>query len=215
MRAKVLGVSALAVAAAFGLVGCGTDQALQDAQEPIKVGETNYVTIPPAPVTTPPPTTPIDAPGSILPYETEYTILADDYPSTVASKFKVKFEDLMTLNSWTLLESGIVPEWPGVGGIIKIPAGATVPGEPPDPGPLNSSTTVAGAPAEPPTTTAAATTTTEPEGESCGTYEIVAGDTPGVVATKLNTTIDKLDSVNRSTKGYKGFVLGITINVPC
>jgi len=34
----------------------------------------------------------------------------------------------MSLNGWTLPDYGIVPEWPGVGATIRIPAGATVPG---------------------------------------------------------------------------------------
>jgi hypothetical protein len=41
------------------------------------------------------------------------------------------------------------------------------------------------------------------------------GDNPSVVARKLDTTVDKLDAVNADTAGYGGFILGLTINVPC
>jgi len=68
------------------------------------------------------------APGSILQSATEYVIREGDYPLTVASMWKVALGDLMSLNGWTLQDYGIVPEWPGVGATIRIPAGATVPG---------------------------------------------------------------------------------------
>jgi LysM repeat protein len=135
----------------------------------------------------------------------------------VAAKFKVAFADLMTLNGWTLQENGIVPEWPGVGATIQIPAGATVPGVPPDPG--VPTTTIAGAPAAPttvaPATTVATTTTTEAPAEACGSYTIVDGDYPGLVATKLDTTVAKLSAANTTTKGYSSFYVGLVINVPC
>ena len=67
-------------------------------------------------------------PGSVLTSEAEYVIREGDYPVTVATTWGVPLEDLATLNGWTLEENGIVPEWPGVGATIRIPAGATVPG---------------------------------------------------------------------------------------
>lgn len=69
----------------------------------------------------------LPAPGSILTSEAEYVIREGDYPATVASMWGVAFEDLAALNGWTLTDDGIVPEWPGVGATIRIPAGATVP----------------------------------------------------------------------------------------
>lgn len=211
-----VGMGLVLAAASVGLVSCGAEDA-PSATTSVRVGATNYVTIAPAPSTVAPVTTAADAPGSILQFVSEYTIQEGDYPSTVAAKFKVAFADLMTLNGWTLQDNGIVPEWPGVGQIIQIPAGATVPGVPPDPG--LPTTTIAGSPASPttlpPATTVATTTTTEAPAEACGSYTIVDGDYPGLVATKLNTTVAKLSAANTTTKGYGSFYVGLVINVPC
>jgi hypothetical protein len=89
--------------------------------------------VPPTAVTTAVPSTAdLPVPGSILTSEAEYVIREGDYPATVATMWGVAFEDLAALNGWTLTGDGIVPEWPGVGATIRIPAGATVPGGPDD-----------------------------------------------------------------------------------
>lgn len=67
------------------------------------------------------------APGSVLRNELEYVIREGDTPATIASDWSVPLEDLLVLNGMTLEPNGIVPEWPGVGGTIRIPAGAIVP----------------------------------------------------------------------------------------
>ena len=36
----------------------------------------------------------------------------------LAMMWGIAFEDLATLNGWTLEENGVVPEWPGVGATI-------------------------------------------------------------------------------------------------
>jgi LysM repeat protein len=212
-----VGMGLVVAATSLGLVSCGTDEATTNTTT-VRVGATNYVTIAPAPSTNVPVTTAPDAPGSILQFQTEYVILEGDYPSTVANKWKVKFEDLMTLNGWTLQDNGIVPEWPGVGQTIQIPAGATVPGVPPDPGVPTTTiagTTAAPTTAAPETTVASTTTTTEAAGSACGTYTVEEGDYPGLVATKIDTTVGKLNAANAATKGYSSFYVGLVINVPC
>jgi hypothetical protein len=84
--------------------------------------------VPPAPApTNPQPTSAWPPAGSILETEVDYVIREGDDPATVASLWQVPFDDLMTLNGWSLQPDGIVPEWPGVGATIRIPAGATVP----------------------------------------------------------------------------------------
>ncbi len=212
----LVGMGLVVVATSLGLVSCGSEEAATNTTS-VKVGATNYVTIPPAPSTIVPVTTAPDAPGSILQFPTEYIIVEGDYPSTVAARFKVTFEDLMSLNQWTLQDNGIVPEWPGVGQPIQIPAGATMPGVPPDPG--QPPTTIAGTPAAPttvaPVTTVATTTTTEAPGSACGDYIVVEGDYPGLVATKLDTTVGKLNAANQGTKGYSSFYVSLVIKVPC
>ena len=212
-----VGMGLVVAATSLGLVSCGTDEATTNTTT-VRVGATNYVTIAPAPSTNVPVTTAPDAPGSILQFQTEYVILEGDYPSTVANKWKVQFEDLMTLNGWTLQDNGIVPEWPGVGQTIQIPAGATVPGVPPDPGVPTTTiagTTAAPTTAAPETTVASTTTTTEAAGSACGTYTVEEGDYPGLVATKIDTTVGKLNAANAATKGYSSFYVGLVINVPC
>ncbi|CAB4541745.1 MAG: LysM peptidoglycan-binding domain-containing protein [Actinobacteria bacterium] len=65
--------------------------------------------------------------GSVLRTEVEYVIRDGDTPATIASDWSVPFADLLIFNGMTLEPNGIVPEWPGVGGTIRIPAGAIVP----------------------------------------------------------------------------------------
>ena len=204
------GVGLVVGATALGLASCGGDAATSSSA-PITIGATNYVTIPPAPVTAAVVTTAPDTPGAILQYESTYVIQANDYPSTVASKFKVKFEDLMTLNGWTLDDSGMVPEWPGVGATIKIPAGATVPGA--APATVTTLATTDGSTAATVAPVTAAPTTTIGLCQK-GTYVIQAGDLPGNVAKNFNVSLADLDAANAATKGYKSFIVGVTIIIP-
>jgi LysM repeat protein len=212
-----VGMGMVVAAGSLGLMSCGADTATTNTTT-VRVGATNYVTIAPAPSTNVPVTTAPDAPGSILQFPGEYVIEENDYPSTIANKWKVQFADLMTINNWTLQDNGLVPEWPGVGATILIPAGGTVPGVPPDPG-LPPTTSIAGSVATPttlaPVTTVATTTTTEAPGSACGTYTIVEGDYPGLVAGKVDTTVAKLAAANTGTKGYSSFYVGLVINIPC
>ena len=216
MRSMWVGMGLFVGASALGLVACGGDSATS-ATTAISVRPTNYVTIPPAPSTTAPVTTAVDAPGAILPYETTYTIAQGDLPVTIASKWAVDFNALMALNSWVLEGTGstaYVSNFPPVGTAIKIPPGATVPGEPvAGAAPDNS---VATTTATTTATSAAPTTVAEAEGEVCGAYTITADDTSRVkVADKFDTTVAKLDAVNASTNGYGGFYAGLEIKIPC
>ena len=220
MNRLSVGLGVVVVASALGLVSCGDDTATS-ATTAISVAPTNYVTIPPAPSTVAPVTTAVDAPGSKLSYETTYAIQAGDLPSTIATKWNVAFADLMTLNGWVLVGEGnsaYVENFPPIGTEIKIPAGATVPGEPVDPSPpttLAPGETAPATTAATTTTKAPATTTTEAEGESCGTYVIVDGDFPNTVATNFDTTVAKLNAVNANTNGYGAFYVGLEIKIPC
>ena len=220
MKRMFVGLGVVVVASAIGLASCGDDSATS-ATTAISVRPTNYVTIPPAPSTVAPVTTAVDAPGSKLPYETTYVIEPGDLPSTIASKWKVAFADLMTINNWTLVGSGnsaYVENFPQPGTEIKIPAGATVPGEPVDPSPPTTLAPGQTAPpvTEPATTTKPASTTTTEKPSKCpeGEYTIVDGDFPGKVATKFDTTVGKLNAANANTKGYSWFYPGLVIKIP-
>ena len=47
-----------------------------------------------------------------------------DYPVTVARKYDITLEALLAANNWALDPSGNVPQWPGPGGEVNIPAGS-------------------------------------------------------------------------------------------
>ena len=152
------------------------------------------------------------APGSIIDTESTYTIQSGDFPSTVATKFKVDLDELLALNEFDLVGQQ-VPDWPLPGTMIKIPAGATVPGAstPATSAPGSDGEDAAGGGGATATTTATATTV-----DTCAPskYEIVAGDTPLGVARKFDTTVEELDAANAETAGYGGFIVGIEINIP-
>ncbi len=214
----LVGMGMVVAAASLGLVACGSDSPSANSSTVIDVGATNFVTIPPVPVTEPPITTAPDAPGSIIEFESEYTVLEGDYPSTVANKFKVDFQEFMTLNNFTLVGQ-VVPEWTGAGQVVKIPPGAIVPGEPV----ATVATTAAPgtettqAPTEQTTaTTDAPATTTTTSDCTPGSYTIDASDTSRQkVADKFDVTVAALDAANGSTKGYSSFYAGLKIVIPC
>jgi LysM repeat protein len=214
MTTKLFGVGgvvlAAGLAAGLGLASCSSDAPATTATT-LHVDATDFATVAP-PVTTEPPTTigPL-TPGDKIPTESTYTIVSGDYPSTVATKFQVDLDELISINGWTL-KDGKVPEWPGVGKVIKIPADATVPeadGTPvttPAGGTDGTDGVATATTGEPPPTTVDTCAPTE--------YKIVAGDVPLTVAKKFDTTVAALDEINSGTPGYGAFQVGITIKIP-
>jgi LysM repeat protein len=207
MKSKVVVValSAAVLAACGAASGSGPDQTTLD------LTSTNYVTVTQTPTTLATTTLPGGSPGSVHPEEGTYVVATGDYPSVIANRYKVKFEDLLAINGWTLVGSGSsaqVPEFPAVGTVIRIPPGWTEPGTAPDTGSTGSTSD----------TTPNETTTTIAGGQStCGTsgeYTIVEGDYLGKVAKKLDTTVDALNAVNADTQGYSAFFPGLKIKVP-
>ncbi|MEZ5250643.1 MAG: LysM domain-containing protein [Ilumatobacteraceae bacterium] len=143
-------------------------------------------------------------------------ILEGDYPSTVAPKFKVSFEDLEDAQRLDAAAERHRARVAGRGGHDPDPGRCHRSGRAARSGP--PSTTIAGSPVAPTTVapaTTAAPTTTEAPAEACGTYTVVDGDYPGLVAQKLNTTVAKLAAANTATRGYGAFYIGLVINVPC
>ena len=53
------------------------------------------------------------------------------------------------------------------------------------------------------------------DGARQGTYTIEAGDIPADVAESLDVTVDQLDEANANTPGYRAFIVGADILVPC
>ena len=223
MKRMSAGLGLSAVVLSLGLSACGSTAAT-GSSTPISISPTDYITLPPTPTTLATDTTLPNLAGTIIAAESTYVIQANDYPSTIAKKFKVNFNDLMTLNKWTLDAKGIAQGFPGAGATIKIPAGATVPGEPAITAPpatdaTGSATSIAGAadttlPAvtAPPTTKVPPTTINNCAG---GSYVIAADDTSRAkVAAKFNVSVASLDAVNAGTKGYKSFYPGLKIVIP-
>ena len=66
-----------------------------------------------------------------------------------------------------------------------------------------------------PTTSTIATA--PPTTEPCirETYTIAVGDSPSRVAKRFEVTLQQLGAVNLHTSGYKNFVVGVEINIPC
>ncbi len=49
----------------------------------------------------------------------------------------------------------------------------------------------------------------------CGTYTVTEGDTPAMVATKLDVTLEALTAANTATPGFDAWFPGTVIQVPC
>ena len=198
----------------FGLAACGTPSAERPASDS-EVIPTDFKTFPPPTTTIPPTTTTPPEPGSVLLTEATYEVQDGDYPFVVADRFGVDFDEMVALNGWTVVD-GSVPEWPKPGITIRIPAGATVPDGPAVLVPVG---TVAPDPSTDTTpgtdNSATGTSAAVDNGVGCGTYTVVEGDYLGRVATKLSTTVEKLNEANKNTDGYGAFYIGLVISVPC
>ena len=200
----LVALSAAVLASCSGADGAAPDQTTLD------LTSTNYVTVTQTPTTVTSTTVAgsTGTPGAVHPEEGSYVIANSDLPSTISQKFKVKIEDLLAINGWTLVGSGNaaqVPEYPAVGTTIKIPPGWT------EPGTAAETTTDTG------TTPSGETTTTVAGGQSTcapGEYTIVEGDYLGKVATKLDTTVEALNAANANTAGYSAFYPGLKIKTP-
>ncbi|MEY2524139.1 MAG: hypothetical protein QOJ66_2704 [Ilumatobacteraceae bacterium] len=174
----------------------------------LELTPTNYVTVTQTP-TTLTATTVLGGtgnPGLVHPEEGTYIIATGDYPANIAVKYKVKLNDLIAINGWTLVNQQI-PEFNNLapGATIKIPPGWT------EPGTATDATTATG------TTPSTETTTTIAGNQSTcapGEYTIVAGDYPAKVAKALDTTVDALNAANVGTKGYASFQVGVKIKTP-
>jgi LysM repeat protein len=206
MKSNVL----LVALSAAVLASCGAANGASPNQTVLELTPTNYVTVTQTPTTIPTTTPPggVGNPGQLHPEEGSYVIATGDYPANIAVKYKVKLDDLIAINGWTLV-NGQVPEFNNLapGATIKIPPGWTEPGTPVDTG----GTTATG------TTPSTETTTTIAGGQSAcapGEYTIVEGDFLGKVAKKLDTTVDALNAANVGTKGYASFYVGLKIKTP-
>jgi LysM repeat protein len=207
MKSKVLLVSF----AALVLAACGAANGASPDGTVLGLTSTNYVTVTQTPTTLLPTTIAGAAgnPGAVHPEEGTYVIVAGDFPSTIANKFKVTLNDLIAINGWTLA-NGQVPEFNSLaaGATIKLPPNWTEPGTATTD--TSGDTPTGTTPSEPTTTVAGGQSACAP-----GEYTILAEDTSRVkVAKKLDTTVEALDAANVNTKGYSGFFPGLKIKTP-
>jgi LysM repeat protein len=211
MRSIIFGLGSVAVATTLGLASCGSGGSATTPTPVVTIGATNFVTLAPTPSSNAPPTA---DPAALQPEQT-YTIVQGDYPIGVAKMFNVNFNDLVTLNNWTI-EGNLIPEFQ-IGAVIKIPAGGTLPGvtiAPTPPAGDQPVTVTSQSAAAPAVTAAPKAPTTTVSNCPVGEYTIVAGDYPGAVATKFDTTVGALNIANQNTKGYSSFYAGLVIKIP-
>ena len=184
----------LVVAFAAVLSACGESSTATNSTA-LNLGSTAFATLVPtqstlAVVTIPPPS------DGVSDVEQSYVIVTGDYELLVAEKFGITVDQLRQANINT-------PNYVSFYGTIKIPPGAKD----------TTATTIAGDPTA--TTVAPGSTVPNNGGSICGSYTIVGGDIPSVVAKKFDITVDQLAAANVDTKGYTNFVVGFKIIIPC
>lgn len=127
---------AIGLAAAVGLTSVLMRSDRDPAPSPGAAGApatTGSAPLEPSPDVSNAPTTTDPAGYRILDFEWSYTVQPGDYPSTIAQRFQVPFQAFLDINHLVIGEYGFVEQWPEVGGIVTIPAGASVPAGEPDP----------------------------------------------------------------------------------
>ncbi len=195
-----------------GVTGCGGDSGASPRLSTIAQTSTSYVTIPAR--TTTSTIAPVDsvndgdggsnggAEASVADDPTQervYEIQAGDYLVGIAADFDVPVNYLPEYNNWDDgLRHALVP-----GQEMRIPPSDWDPGGP-------ATETDAGG-----SVTDNSSTADCPNGEAQETYTIQPGDIPRNVADDHGVTVDELAAANTNTPGYRGFVVGIEINIPC
>lgn len=141
-------------------------------------------------------------PGEVSEGEQSYEIERGDNLSAIASDFGVTIDQITNFNNWSDGSRHLLVP----GETIRIPPGAKFPaGGGGDNGPDDSN--AADAASDDPDLC--------PNGERRGTYTIQAGDIPGTVARRLNVSLEDLNAANANTQGFRNFVVGAEIIVPC
>lgn len=194
----------IVVAAAALLSACGDSGASGGSTTAATMGPTSFATLAPTQSTAPPTTVAGGGvAGEVTTTVTPYEIVAGDVPVNVAKMFSITLEALKNANVDTAGYSAFY-----VGLTINIPAGAVLPSSTPV-----TPTTPAGDPGA--TTTPPATTLDPSAACTAGSYSIVEGDLPSRVAKSFDVTLEQLDAANVNTNGYKAFIVGVKIIIPC
>ncbi len=171
------------------IAACG-EQGATTATTVLNLGAPAYATLPVTQTTLPPQTALPPLEGQVMSVEQSYQIQYNDNLMKIANIYRVSAEAIATANGWVDGTAHLI--YPG--DIIKIPVGAIFP--------YATTTTIMTAP---PTT------------EVCvkEKYTIQSGDSPTKVANKYGITMQQLGAANVKTRGYKNFVVGVEINIPC
>ena len=193
------------VGGALLVSACG-DSPTATSTTAVNLTSSAFATLPPTQSTTIPAVTTLPAEGSLSPVGQEYTVVAGDVPVNIAKRYGITVDALNLANADTPGYSSFYVDL-----VIKIPEGAIVPAP--------TTATAAPAPVTPTSDagTPALTTTVAPDSNGCtpGTHTIVEGDLPGTVAKKYDVTVAQLEAANVNTKGYKNFIVGVKIVIPC
>ncbi len=198
---QVKWVMSVLVGAAL-LSACGDGSASgSSTTAPVNLNSTSFATLAPT-LSSLPPEVSVPEVGQISTVGQDYTIVAGDVPVNVAKRFGVSLDALNLANVNTPNYAKFY-----VNTVIKIPEGALVP----------APTTTIAPGTDTPAVSVATTTTAAANASGCttGSYVILDGDLPGRVAKKFDVTVAQLDAANANTSGYKNFIVGVTIVIPC
>ena len=192
MTTKWLAPLSLVVALTSGgsfLTACGEGQSAA-ATTQLNLGAPAYATLAVTQSTLPASTTIPPLPGQRVSVTQTYQILYGDSLLRIADIYSITADLIAQANGWVDGTAHVI--FPG--DVITIPAGAIVP--------YPTTTTI---PTAPPTT------------EPCvrEKYTVQSGDSPSRVANKFDVTLQELGAANTKTQGYRSFVVGIEINIPC
>lgn len=197
-----------------GLAACGDDGG--SGQADVVIQPSSYSTL----VSTTAPPAPAagsgGAAGATVAGTQVYEVQRGDFIAGIADDYGIPPESIVRFNEWDDgLQHVIQP-----GDVINIPPGAELPA-PEEEETNDESAEDTGSDDEADATDEEADSAgadDEPrcaDGSRQGTYTVEAGDIPGNVAESLDVTPDQLDEANANTPGYRGFIVGIEILVPC
>jgi len=203
------------------LSACGGDD--DDAGPggtPVEIKPSTYVvgTTVPAGVTTTP-GAPAGEPGDTSAAEQSYVVQRGDFLSGIAADYGVEMDAIADFNNWA--DGTAHPLFPE--DTVRIPPGAKIPSAESDEETNDTTEEDSGSSNDDEADEADTTEADEelgdgelcPDGERQGHYTIKAGDIPARVASSLDVTVDQLNDANANTDGYRAFIVGVQINIPC
>jgi LysM repeat protein len=143
-----------------------------------------------------------------------YEVQSGDFLSGIADDYGIPPESIAAFNDWEEgINHAIHP-----GQTINIPPGAQVPDPDEDEDDSDSDDDEDTQEESSDDETEETQDLDDPrcaDGSRQGTYTIEAGDIPANVARGLDVTVDQLNEANANTPGYRAFIVGADILVPC